>query len=324
MIESALRISVALCTYNGARFLPQQLESIAAQTLRPHELVVCDDHSLDETMSIVEAFASRCGFSVRIERNAANVGVTANYARAIERCSGEYIALADQDDAWLPDKLAQLVDALERTGATYALCDATLIDGEGREIGGKSLLARRFTLDSVRRAFARGDELRLLLKRDFVYGTTFMFRAEYRDAVLPIPPSWSHDSWIATVLACHGRAGAAVLEPLVRYRQHGDQASGGKANPKRVDHATRFEACRALAERLREARTPIRPDALARIRDKERYLRAMAAAAASPLPARARILAREIASGRWQRYAPEPLLVDKRIDPSALRMRLGW
>jgi glycosyltransferase involved in cell wall biosynthesis len=320
--QSSRRISVALCTYNGVRFLREQLDSIAAQTLVPFEIIVCDDGSVDGTVSIVETFAAAVDFDVRIELNDQNVGVTANYARAIALCSGEYIALADQDDVWLPDKLGRLAQVMDERGAAYAFCDARLIDGAGRDMGGKSLLARRFTLDSIRRAFATGDALRLLLKRDFIYGTTLMFRVDCRPTILPIPPSWSHDSWIATVLSCQGRLGVPVLEPLVLYRQHGEQASGGKSNPKRVDYETRAKACEDLAARLSGAGDGVRIDAIARVRDKERYLRAMAGLASSTVAERVRILAREVASGRWWRYWPHTFLVDKRIDPSALKMRL--
>jgi hypothetical protein len=323
MAQREHRISVALCTYNGARYLREQLDSIAAQTVAPFEFVVCDDQSVDETVAIVESFAADAGFPVRIHRNDRTIGVTANYARAIEMCSGDYIALADQDDVWLPQKLDRLATALGDTNAAYAFCDARLIDHAGRDIGGKSLLARRFTLDSIRRAFEAHNELRLMLKRDFIYGTTLIFRAEHRGLILPIPMSWSHDTWIVNVLALHGLRGIALLESLVRYRQHGGQASGGTGDPKSVGYAARVRAYEDLAERLSTDNGATRPDALARIEDKLTYLRAMAAMHSASLPERARVIAGEIASGRWLRYTPRTFLVDKRLDPSWIRVRMG-
>jgi glycosyltransferase involved in cell wall biosynthesis len=322
MTHQESRVSVALCTYNGARFLREQLESIVAQTLKPAELVVCDDRSEDETVAIVQSFVAQAAFPVRIQRNAATLGVTANYAQAIEMCAEDYIALADQDDIWLPQKLERLVTVLDVGDAAFAFSDARLVDDAGKDLGGKSLLARRFTLDSIRRGFEQQRELDLILKRDFIYGTTLVFRAEHRDLVLPIPPSWSHDTWIANVLAFHGCRGAAALEPLVFYRQHAVQASGGTSDPKWVDYPARVRAYEDLLNRLGSAESDLRPDALARVRDKLVYLRAMAEMDSASLVKRGRIVTREIASSRWFRYTPRTFLVDKRVDPSSIRARV--
>ena len=107
------RISVAMATFNGERHLAAQLESIAQQTLAPHELVVSDDGSTDSTLEIVEAFERRAPFHVRIERNPTRLGFAANFLTAAERCEGELIAFADQDDVWLSTKL-------ERAAAAFA------------------------------------------------------------------------------------------------------------------------------------------------------------------------------------------------------------
>src|SRR5690349_20095217 len=128
-------ISVAMCTYNGARFLPEQLESIAAQTRLPGELVVCDDRSTDESAEIVRDFARRSPFSVRLEINQENLGSTKNFEKAIGLCQGEIIALADQDDVWHGQKLSCLAGVLEnddRIGAVFS--DAELIEENSRPL----------------------------------------------------------------------------------------------------------------------------------------------------------------------------------------------
>ncbi len=321
MTDAAPRVSVALCTYNGARFLREQLDSIAAQTLPPIELIACDDASTDATVAILESFSASASFPVRITQNDRTIGVTPNFAQAIAQTFGDYIALADQDDVWLPDKLQRLSTALaSRPDAAFAFSDARLIDHQGGDLGGKSLLARRFTLDSIRRAFDEHRELDLMLKRDFIYGTTLLFRAECRDLTLPIPASWSHDTWIANILTLLGHRGVPVLDPLVRYRQHAVQASGGTALPKEVGYPARVQAYEDLRERLVTTAT-IHPDAIARIDDKLRYLRAMVEVQSSSLPERARIAAAEVASGRWMRYTPRTFTVDKGLDPSSLFAR---
>ena len=99
-------ISVALCTYNGERFLEEQLASLEAQERRPDELVVCDDRSTDNTVSLLESFARTASFPVRIHINPINLGSTVNFDRAMRLCAGSLIAFCDQDDIWSPVHLS--------------------------------------------------------------------------------------------------------------------------------------------------------------------------------------------------------------------------
>ena len=94
------RLSIAMCTYNGARFLSEQLESIAVQTRLPDELIVCDDRSTDGSVEIIRNFALHAPFEIRLEINTNNLGSTKNFEKAIGLCKGEIIALADQDDVF--------------------------------------------------------------------------------------------------------------------------------------------------------------------------------------------------------------------------------
>jgi hypothetical protein len=295
------RVSVALCTHNGERFLREQLESLARQTLAPHELVVRDDASADGTLGIVDAFARGAPFPVRAARNAAALGPAKNFERAIAACAGDLIALADQDDVWLPGKLATMARAFDAADVAYAFSDARVVDEALRPLSG-TLLARRYPRTAIERAFRERRELDLLLKRDFVYGTTLMFRADARDIVLPIPGSWSQDSWTVNVLAGAGRRGVPVLEPLVLYRQHAAQGSGGFAAPRPVPYGERTRAYDDLRARL--AGLAATPAVLARIDDKLAYLRALERIERLPPHRRLLPALREVASGRWWRYSP--------------------
>ena len=313
------RISVALCTYNGTRFLREQLDSIAAQTLVPCEIVACDDASTDGTIAVINAFAADSSIPVRLHQNEQTLGVTKNFDQAIGFCTGEFIALADQDDIWQPHKLARLYDALQSTpDASYAFSDARLIDETGRDSGGKSLLSRRFDLASIESAFRTGRELDLMLKRDFIYGTTLVFRADARTVFQPIPPTWSHDTWVVNTLALRKRRGVPVLEPFVKYRQHAIQASGGTASPRGVRYADRVRAYDDLREAMALA-TDARPDALSRIDDKLRYLHAMVTMEDASLARRVTVALGEVTSGRWTRYSPRTFVVDKRLGLSRFR-----
>src|SRR5947209_10455427 len=126
-------ISVALCTYNGEKFLPEQLDSITAQTVFPNELVVSDDGSSDRTLSILHDFASSAPFAVRILQTQSNLGSTKNFEYAIAHCTGAIVALSDQDDVWQPEKLEKLHEALTaNSDAGFVVSDSELIDQDGK------------------------------------------------------------------------------------------------------------------------------------------------------------------------------------------------
>src|ERR1700678_75351 len=130
------RISVALCTYNGERFLSQQLASVQQQTRLPDEVVVCDDQSTDGTVEMVRAFAASVSFPVRIFENERNLGFAANFERAIGLCEGNLIALSDQDDIWYPVRLErseQEFTAHPEAGLVFS--DADVIDDSNQLVG---------------------------------------------------------------------------------------------------------------------------------------------------------------------------------------------
>lgn len=123
-------VSIALATYKGAAHVRRQLDSLAAQTLLPAEIVVCDDRSPDDTVAVVEEFARSAPFPVRIHRNDAQLGYRANFMRAAGLCTGEIVAFCDQDDHWYPEKLAACVAAFD-TDDTLLVCHNARIVGPG-------------------------------------------------------------------------------------------------------------------------------------------------------------------------------------------------
>jgi hypothetical protein len=222
---SAEKISVALCTYNGARFLGEQLDSIARQTVLPAELVVCDDGSTDATSSIVAAFAKSAPFAVRFVSNAANIGSTKNYEQAVRLCEGDLIALCDQDDWWRADKLEVLVRVLCSGGAGGVFSDGLLMNENSQLTGGSLWDVNRFAGFARGRIGARDEAVSILLRHNVVTGATLIFRTALREVLLPFPPEWVHDGWLAWMLVLHSHL-AAYGEPLIRYRTHASQQIG--------------------------------------------------------------------------------------------------
>jgi len=307
-------LSVAMCTYNGARFLPGQLESIAAQTRLPGELVVCDDRSTDESVEIVRDFAHQAPFPVRLEVNEENLGSTKNFEKAIGLCQGEIIALADQDDVWRPEKLSCLAEVLEhdeRIGAVFS--DAELIDEDSRPL--EWTLWSSFLFNSrEQKKFKRGQGLRVLLKHGTVTGATMAFRSKFRDLTLPIPPKQVHDHWIVLLIASVSQL-VPIKNPLVRYRRHQAQQIGPGSdslwqmirlarNANRNEYFGEVERFGEICGRLCDRSEIFHPhaNALRLIRQKIRHREARGRLPSAKL-LRLPLLIREIATYRYWRYS---------------------
>ena len=224
-MADGIRISVALCTYNGARHLDEQLASFVQQQRQPDELVVCDDGSTDATLDVLQEFARSAPFAVHVHHNETNLGATRNFERAIALCSGDVIAMSDQDDVWLPEKLARMEAAFAADPTVgLVICDAWLVGPDLAPSGQKAWANLPFGLVMQRR-FNRGGGLRQMLRYNLVTGAACAFRAELREILLPIPTCWVHDGWIGIVATAVAPA-RAIPEPLVLYRQHGNQQIG--------------------------------------------------------------------------------------------------
>jgi glycosyltransferase involved in cell wall biosynthesis len=225
--SASTKISVALCAYNGARFLDAQLDSFVAQTRRPDELVVCDDGSTDDTARFLDRFQSRAPFPVRIFRNETNLGTTKNFEKAIRLCTGDLIATSDQDDIWLPQKLELALAAFEaipRCGLIFT--NAEVVEEDLRSRGHSMWESIHFG-PSARRKVRHGHAFEVLLRQWVVTGATMVFRSELRPYLLPIPEIWTHDGWIALVISAMAPIGM-IESSTVKYRQHSAQQIGGK------------------------------------------------------------------------------------------------
>jgi len=225
-------ISVALCTYDGAAFIEEQLRSILGQSLRPVEIVISDDGSVDGSMIVVERViqAWRAGnadadIGIRLIKNGAPLGVTANFEQALASCTGELVALCDQDDVWVPDRLERMSQEFERRPDLLLLhSDARLVSTDGSPLG--LTLFQALNISAFERASVRnGLAIDVLLRRNIVTGATVMVRREFIEFARPFPAPWLHDEWLAMVAAAIGRVDF-LAQTLTDYRQHGSNQIG--------------------------------------------------------------------------------------------------
>jgi glycosyltransferase involved in cell wall biosynthesis len=220
-----MKISIAMCTYNGERYVREQLVSIASQTRLPDEMVICDDGSSDRTVSIIANIVSEFSCPVRFQQNAQRLGPTSNFEQAIALCEGEVTLLADQDDIWQPQKLETMAQVFEQNeDVDLVFTDAEIVNENARPLGYRLWSVTRFRAWE-RHLFERGLGTDVLLRRNVVTGATVAFRTRRAKETFPIPPEWVHDGWIAFLLAATGTI-KIIDEPLISYRQHMDQQIG--------------------------------------------------------------------------------------------------
>jgi len=244
-----MKMSVALCTYNGADFLPAQLASIAAQSRPPDEIVICDDASTDETRTLLESYAATSPVPVSLHFAEENVGVVKNFERAIALCTGDVIALSDQDDVWRNDKLELIEKTFSQSpSAGLVFSDAEIVDENLNPLGRRMWDEVGFDAHK-RRLLRSGRALEVLITGWTVTGATMAFRSKYVRLVLPIPTSIAmiHDGWIALTIAAVADL-AFIDEPLIKYRQHNRQQIGA---PERSSEAETQRGLQAFENALR-------------------------------------------------------------------------
>ena len=220
-------ISVAMCTYNGEKYLQEQLDSIANQSRLPDELIVCDDNSSDQSVSILERFSGSASFPVKIFKNQTNIGSTKNFEKAIRLCAGDIIVLSDQDDTWNHDKLKLMEEAFSasaQVGAVFS--DGDVVD-ENLSFLGYTLWDKFYFGKKLRREFLNGNAFQILLNHSVVTGATVAFRSNLRNKILPISSLWFHDCWIAFLISIISDI-KFIDKKLVKYRQHKGQQLGGR------------------------------------------------------------------------------------------------
>lgn len=221
-------ISVAMCTYNGARFLPEQLESIADQTIPVDELVVCDDGSKDNTIQVLKNFAEKSAIKVSIHRNEQNLGSTKNFEKCISLCEGDFIFLCDQDDVWRADKVEKHIQYYtDHPNIDAVFSDAMVIDDDSVPQGRTIWEEIEFNTD-LQEKWKRGKGHETLFYSFVVTGATLSLRKSCLERLMPFPthiPDFIHDAWIAMELCLEDRI-SFIPENLISYRIHTAQQVG--------------------------------------------------------------------------------------------------
>lgn len=210
MKKEIVRVSICMATYNGARFLRDQLDSILSQMDECDELIISDNGSSDGTRFLLNAYADpRVNVFVCDER-----GVVFNFENALKRAKGKFIFLADQDDVWLPGKLEIMINALE---VSDLVLGNAIVTNEDLCVSKPPLTL--FDLNNPRQGIFSN-----LIKNSFT-GCCMAFNTKILGASLPFPKTIPmHDWWIGLLALRLGNV-SYIDEPTILYRRHGSNAS---------------------------------------------------------------------------------------------------
>jgi len=233
-------IDILLATFNGAKWLPALLASLEAQTCQDWRLLVRDDGSSDDTPALLDGLESRFGGRmVRVRAPKTLPGAMGSFDQLLAASTAPYVMFCDQDDVWLPAKVARTMEAMARMEALHGpdtpvlvFTDLRVVDAELRTLADsfwKVQCLRPSELDFPR-----------LLVQNMVTGCTAMANRVLVRRACPIPPgAFMHDWWFALVAAAYGHL-APISEPLILYRQHGANAIG-------IQSTDLWSSCRRIA-----------------------------------------------------------------------------
>jgi glycosyltransferase involved in cell wall biosynthesis len=223
-----MKISVALCTFNGENFLRKQIDSILNQTLRVDEIVVCDDCSTDSTLDILEDYKKKNPEIFQIYKNEVNLKSNKNFEKTIALCNGDYIFLSDQDDIWRNDKVEKTVMVFKQNPeAEGVFSDATLINEEGNPAFENISLWDSFLFyeSKMNKPINLFDFL--ISNGNFLTGATLCLKKEVKDFCFPFLTldTLLHDEWFALILSKR-KTLYYTNEKLIFYRLHNSQQLG--------------------------------------------------------------------------------------------------
>lgn len=209
-----------MCTYNGAKYVAEQLESILNQTYSNLEVIIADDASTDDTYAVLQPYAER-DKRIVLYRHEKNTGYNVNFSQACARTTAPFIAIADQDDIWELNKVERLYEAITQSP------QISLVHGLSARFEEKGKPHLR-SLKLVNHF--RGNDMRLFFLSNFISGHNMLLRRSVLDAALPFPAHVYYDWWLAAQ-ACTVGVIESVEEILTWHRMHGQNATGA-AKPK--------------------------------------------------------------------------------------------
>ena len=209
--KPTIKVSVVLCTYNGAKYIQEQLDSIINQTYPVYELLIFDDVSTDNTVEIVNQYAKKHSF-IKVSVNEKNLGYTKNFEQALQAATGDAVSICDQDDVWIKDKLERMMNAWD-TKHPLIYCNSYIFSGDVPQQP-KGPVFRMF----------EGTDARKVFLANTISGHAIVCRKDFIKLVVPFSKDAMYDWWMGVVAAYNG--GVQHYDKVLVYqRSHADNST---------------------------------------------------------------------------------------------------
>lgn len=233
------RVDILLATYNGEKYLVEQLESILSQTYSNFRLLISDDFSTDGTRKILEEYKKKDD-RIQLFFQGKNLGVIKNFEYLLKKVESKYYMLSDQDDIWKENKIERSVEKLENSESDLVYTDLEVVD-ENLNVTYNSYWKLKGIYNKVKKC----NNFQALYLNNFITGCTLISKKEFINDILPLPGTSKyvlHDYWIALIISQKGKI-SYIEEPLIKYRQHKNNKIGSR---KQSDNLKSIEEIREL------------------------------------------------------------------------------
>lgn len=224
------QIDILLATYNGEKYLKQQIDSILSQTYSNFRLIISDDCSTDGTRKILKEYKEKDN-RITVYFQEKNLGYVKNFEFLLKKVENEIYALSDQDDIWLPEKIEKCLANMNNNNSDLVFCDLIVIDEKEKQISESFWKEKGFI-----RKIKKDKKYKGLQLNNYITGCTILSKRKFLKYILPLPSNLKyiiHDYWIAIVISLKGKI-TYEKQPYIKYRQHEGNQVGYKMKSKKL------------------------------------------------------------------------------------------
>lgn len=256
------KIDILLATYNGEKFVKEQIESILNQTYENFNLIISDDASTDNTLNILEEYEKK-DTRIKVFKKERNEGLIDNFEFLLKNVTSDYFMFSDQDDIWKKDKIEKSINKLKEENSGLVYTDLEIVDEKLNVI-----YPSYWKYKQIYKKIIKYNNFEALYLNNFVTGCTILAKSKYIKDILPLPRNSKfvlHDYWTALIISAKDKI-SYVEEPTIQYRQHKNNRVGSS---RKSDQLENFEDLRNLFIRVKIEHFEVFKENIEKIKTKE-------------------------------------------------------
>ena len=233
------KIDILMATYNGEKYIREQIDSILSQTYSNFNLIISDDASSDATVNILKEYANK-DERIKIFKQDKNLGVVSNFEFLLNKVENEFFMFADQDDIWEENKIEKSIDKLKEEDADLVYTDLKVVDEDLKKISDSY-----WNLKGFKKKVYKYNNFESLYLNNYITGCTILCKSKWIKEILPLPKLSEyiiHDYWLALIVSMNGKI-SYLSDTTIQYRQHEENSIGSK---RKSDEIKTFDEIRKL------------------------------------------------------------------------------